>query len=253
MAYPSVRQGQTNLAVKALQNALHRHHAAHGLHHENRRNGSYGELTRRDVARLKRFHDVQPVAGNVAGSRVWQLLEPYLGAYDERLIEVHLEKVERARDAAQVTAAELAAQVGAQAALAAVWLRFWTQCRATYVYAQVRPMPSGLFVPAARTRLDCSSTYKLGWKEAGLPPPDGIPYEQGAGWTGSLWAKGEQVQTLGPGRAAFYGWDRDRGAPRHVACGISSAEVVTFGHTPIEREGLHYRSDLLGIREYPYS
>lgn len=253
MPYPTVRQGQHNVAVAALQAGLRRYLVRNGRSYENRANGVYGDGTRHDVNVFKSLEGLQEEgAGKVFGTAAWQALDASgnLGPYDHARIAAQLDLIEEARKAAQQTTIEIVQAVGRRAALAGVWIKFHDQCRSTYVYGQVRPMPSGLFVPEARTRLDCSSTYKLGFKEAGLAPPDGFPYESGAGWTGSMWPKGQKVETPQAGDAAFYGWDPIRGAPKHMACCISSKEVVSFGHTPIERYPVNYRTDLLGFRSY---
>ena len=222
------------------------------LEPKNRRNGVYGEGTRHDINLFKHRQGITPVEGVVWGSRAWQALDATgsLGAYDHARIDKQMRLIAAARAARERTTIELVHELAARARLAAVWIRFYEECRATYVYGQYRPMPSGLFVPDARTRLDCSSTFKNGYREAGLNPPDNIPYDTGAGWTGSLWVAGQRGEGPPAGDAAFYGWDSVRNAPKHVACCISSSEVVSFGHTPIERYPLKYRSDFLGCRSY---
>lgn len=253
MAYPTLHHGQTNVGVAALQACLRRYLVQHRQPFENRANGVWGDGTTHDVNRFKSIERLQEEgAGKVFGTLAWQKLEAsgVIGKYDRMRLDKQLALIDDARKAAQQTTIDLVHEVGERAALAAVWLRFWSTCRSTYVYGQYRPMVPGLFVPEARNRLDCSSTFKLGYKEAGLPPPDGQPYSKGSGWTGSMWVAGEKVDVPRAGDAAFYGWDAKRGAPEHMACCISSAEVVSFGHTPIERYGVHYRDDLLGFRSY---
>ncbi len=251
--YPSLRHGQTNIAVAALQAGLRRYLVKRGRPFQNRANGTWGDGTTHDVNVFKSLEGLQEEgAGRAFGTTAWRALDASgsLGKYDRMRLDKHLALIDAARKAAQQTTVEITNEVGARLAVAAVLIRFHNDCRDTYTYDQVRPMPSGLFVPEAHDRLDCSSTCKLAHREAGLPPPDGVPYENGSGWTGSMWATGVKVETPRAGDFAFYGWDSARGAPKHMAGCISSAEVVSFGHTPIERYPLRYRSDFLGCRSY---
>lgn len=249
--YPSLHLGQQNIAVAAAKAGLRRYLVHNRLAPESKENAVYGAGMQADINRFKHRENLTG-GGKVFGHAAWKRLDDlgWLGPYDHFRIEKQLALIEAARKAARQTTIELVHEVGARAALAGVWIRFHDECRSTYVYHQVRPMPPGLFVPEARNELDCSSTFKLGYKEAGLEPPDGIPYRRGEGWTGTLWQAGTKVTAPRAGDAAFYGWDAQRGAPKHVACCISSAEVVSFGHTPIERYGIYYRDDLLGFRSY---
>lgn len=251
MPYPTIQLGDKNVAVAAAQACLRRYLVRNQIAFENLANGEFGDGLRADINRFKSREKLGG-GGVVFGFEAWKRLDDlgFIGPYDHARINRQLKLIEAAREAAEQTTIDLVHTVGARAALAAVWIRFHAECRSTYVYDQVRPMPSGLFVPEAHNKLDCSSTFKLGFKEAGLEPPDGVPYSKGSGWTGSLWPAGERVTTPQAGDAAFYGWDAKRGAPKHVACCISSKEVVSFGHTPIERYGIYYRDDFLGFRSY---
>lgn len=112
-------------------------------------------------------------------------------------------------------------------------------------------MASSLRAPDAGRKTDCSSFYTLCCKEGGAPDPNKRGYD-GYGYTGSMWPLGVAVSTPQPGDAAFYGGSvgTRRNDTTHMALCINSGEVVSFGHTPITRFSLRYRSDFRGCRSY---
>lgn len=117
-------------------------------------------------------------------------------------------------------------------------------------YGQVRPMPDSLYSKEALAggRIDCSCFATLVFKEAGAPDPNGRAYS-GEGYTGTLWNNG--AAATGAPRAldlALYG--DVYATSGHVAVVINASEVISFGHTPIERYPIRYRSDFKGIRRY---
>lgn len=241
---PSLRAGMSNRAVKAMQNGLHRALAAHGHEHVNLRNGGYGSRTIRDVETFKRVVGL-PANGRAFGSDAWRALDPYLGPYDERLIDRHLDDVRLARARAEARAQELADPRGR---LRSIALEFYA-AREHYVYRQVRPMPDCLLCPDAYARLDCSSSVTLMYRESALEDPNGLGYS-GQGYTGTLWGRGQAVDTPQAGDLCFYGYDSRGPFPSHVAICIGAGEVVSFGSTPIRRATVRYRSDYRGARSY---
>lgn len=248
-SYPTLHYGQSNLAVRSLQHSLRRALIKKGIAPTNKANGVYGPQTRADVNRFKSAFDISPVQGkDFGGDGEWVALEPFIGEYDRTFIDAYTAKVKAEREAERQKAAAAAKAVGAQTKLVAAALRLYAD-RAHYVYRQVRPMPDSAFTPEAYNRLDCSSTVTLLYKAAGLPDPNGRDYD-GQGYTGTLWPRGEAVTgTPQAGDLAFYG-TQDGGIPSHVAICISPTEVVSFGHTPIERYPIRYRSDFRGVRRY---
>lgn len=117
-------------------------------------------------------------------------------------------------------------------------------------YGMYRPMPDGLYSDEALAggRIDCSTFATLVFKAAGAPDPNGRAYS-GEGWTGTLWNNG--AAATGAPRAldlALYG--DVYATSGHVAVVINADEVISFGHTPIERYPIKYRSDFKGIRRY---
>jgi len=231
MNYPTLYEGMENGAVRAMQEGLHRALEAKSLEHNNLRNGAYGDKTRMDVNRFKGAYNITPRIGTIfgGGDGSWFRLEPFLGLGDRLRIRGY--NIRHPKPTA-TTIAE----------------KFYKDCQ-NYVYHQGRPMPSGLFVPEARTRLDCSSTVTLIYKEANYPDPNDRGYD-GYGFTGTLWAKGKVVSRAEPDDLIFYGWDREIDAPQHVAIAVGSSHVVSFGSTPPSRPWQNYRS-IYGIRRYP--
>lgn len=138
---------------------------------------------------------------------------------------------------------------GTGAAIAVAYFNKYGRPGSWLRYGQFRPMPSGLYTPAALSggHIDCSAFATLVYKEAGAPDPNGRGYD-GYGYTGTLAAYGTRVS--GPPQAldlAFYGGPYPYG---HVAVCINAEEVVSFGHTPIERYPIRYREDFVGIWRY---
>jgi hypothetical protein len=240
-----VKYGQTSKAVQALQNGLHRALAAKGLPHTNNRKGGFGSRTRDDLLRFRRAYMTRrgPISGRYAGSDVWKALEPFLGAYDQALIRQHRRAVAAARAELQARKAQAGTRAAQRARVKAVALRFYA-LRAFYVYRQYRPMPDDLFSRLAWYQLDCSSSFTLIHKAAGLPDPNGRGYD-GQGYTGTLINQGtwKPVASAEAGDGVFYG-DQGAGVPRHVVCAIGDGLGVSFGSTPIRLVRLTYRSDL---------
>lgn len=121
--------------------------------------------------------------------------------------------------------------------------------RYLYFYRQYRPMPSGLFIPLAYGRLDCSSSNTLQYKEGGAPDPNGFGYN-GYGYTGTLWVRGESVVKPRPGDLAFYGHQQPGNIPSHVAIVVDANSVVSFGSTPVKYLPIYYRGDFRGFRSH---
>lgn len=249
ITYPTLHVGQSNKAVRSLQNSLRRALVKRGIVATNKANGIYGVETTNDVNRFKHAYDIRPVQGlDFGGDGEWLALIPFIGPYDQAFIDGYAKKV-AADKAAEQAALDAIHGVGMQAQLASIALRFYAE-REYHVYRQVRPMVGGLFDVSNRNRLDCSSTVTLIYKEAKAPDPNGRDYD-GQGYTGTLWPRGTFLTGAKPmaGDLSFYGW-QDGGIPSHVAICISDTEVVSFGHTPIERYPIRYRSDFRGIKRY---
>lgn len=252
MNYPTVKAGQTNPAVAAMQAGLHRALAKADLPHKNNRRGGYGSRTIEDVNRFKRKYVKQsgPVNGKYFGTAAWLALEPYLGAYDRLRIRRHNRAVAKAKkDLAAKKAAQRVGELTSSAArelLKQTSLRFYS-LRGNYVYKQYRPMPGCLFCRAAHYRLDCSSAVTEIFRESGRPDPNGLGYN-GYGFTGTLWNHGRLTQSPQAGDLAFYGVEGTSSA--HVAIHVSPTAVVSFGSTPIKHLYYRYRSDYRGSRSY---
>lgn len=248
MAWPNLRGGDRNLAVRALQSAMTRELGRLGIRAHNTGRGTYGTGLARDVAAWKRAQRIAG-SGTVFGQTAWRRLWPRMTRRERRWVVTA-----RAQIAAKAAAARI---TGRRNAVAAAADELHRKGRTVLIYAQRRPFPLTWNVRELRYRLDCSSTATLCYWRAGAPDPNGYGWPsngQAYGWTGSLWPRGERVDAPMPGDLAFYGWDAARRAPKHVAIvvtGLPSVQVVTFGHTPISRTFLRYRSDLIGVRRYP--
>ena len=144
----------------------------------------------------------------------------------------------------------------ARAAGAALALKFYEAygrpAKSWLRYGQVRPMdPYDLFETVAKKghgHIDCSRFATGVFYGVGAPDPNGRGYD-GQGFTGTLVATGERF--TGPAKAldlAFYGDPYNTSG--HVAVCINANEVVSFGHTPVERYPIRYRSDFYGLRRY---
>lgn len=247
MKYPSLKYGQRSKAVRAAQNGVARFLDEKGIKRENKRNGAYGSLTRRDFARFKRAVGL-PAVGKVFGSDAWKALQPWLGEYDRRLIRQHNRAVNLAK--ARRKAAIIAATkgVGARTRVAGVALEFYAK-RGNYRYRQIRPMlPPSIFNPVQYDRLDCSSSNTKQYQEAGLPDPNGRGYD-GQGYTGTMWVRGSLTRSPQAGDLAFYG-DQGGGVPSHMAIHVTPTMVVSFGSDPVRHVNVRYRTDYRGSRSY---
>ena len=149
--------------------------------------------------------------------------------------------------------AKTAAQIRADGArIAVAYYQDYGEPGSWLRYGQVRPMPTGLrTVEALRGgRIDCSAFATLVFKEAGAPDPNGRGYD-GYGYTGTLIANGDKLPAGARPQAldlAFYG--DPYATSGHVAVVINDREVISFGHTPIRRYPIAYRSDYRGVWRY---
>lgn len=230
--------GDSGPDVKALQQALRKALAPNA---KNNAQGHYGSLTVRDVAAFKRGW-TSDSDGHTAGALVWSHLNQYLGAAQRRL----LKKAEGLQAAQDLETREQ-------------WIRktivaegYWALANnGLFVYRQYRPMPSSLRVKEARDEVDCSTYVTLCYKAAGAIDPNGLGYN-GSGYTGSQWTRGEAIASPQPGDVAFYGsMPGTNGIPSHEALVVDGGNVISFGHTPISKYSLFYRSDYRGSRRYP--
>lgn len=256
MAWPNLRGGDRNLAVRALQSALARELRRLNVTPRNTGNGTYGKGLAADVHAWKLAQRIAPTSGTVFGQTAWRRLWPRMTRRERRWVVTA--RAQLAAKAAARRAAEAAERVmRRRQTVANAALELYARGRPVLIYTQRRPFPLVWSVRALRYRLDCSSTATLCYWRAGAPDPNGYGWPasgEAYGWTGSLWPRGERVDIPMPGDLAFYGWDTARRAPKHVAIvvtGLPSVQVVTFGHTPISRTFLRYRSDLIGVRRYP--
>jgi cell wall-associated NlpC family hydrolase len=123
-----------------------------------------------------------------------------------------------------------------------------------FVYRQFRPMVVNLHNPDARNKTDCSAFVTACYRGGNAPDPNGRAYD-GFGYTGTLWPRGVPIASPGPTDLAFYGnmGPRFGYAPSHVAIVVEPGWVISFGHTPISKYRLGYRSDYRGSRHYSVS
>jgi hypothetical protein len=260
MAYrPNLRAGARNLAVRAMQNGLHRALHAKGLPHKNNRQGGYGVKTIEDVNRFKHAYGIRPVIGLTFGQEAWAKLEPFLGRYD-RILLARMYARQRAKAIARKKAEESSLGRKIEDAAGRFYLERWR-----FQYSWLRPY---LLRPFSRPRgyYDCSSSSTVIYHEAGAPDPNGFGYN-GYGFTGTIWPRGKfTTDNPQPGDLAFYGYDSrsiNRGGPSHMAVVISAQKasallgytvsgthVVSFGSNPVRVLPLRYRSDFRGTKSY---
>jgi len=118
----------------------------------------------------------------------------------------------------------------------------------TYEYDPIRPMPASILEGPYPIKTDCSGYATLTYKAAGLNDPNGLGYS-GAGYTGTLEAKGRRVSTPSPGDLAFWS------DPDHVGVCDGHGNVYEFGappgpvKTPISQENT-YHAGFVGYRSY---
>jgi hypothetical protein len=224
----SLRAGDRGPDVAAMQQGLH---SALGRTALNRANGVYGSLTIADVKRFKKRFGVSPQDGRFFGSNAWLHLDRFLGRRQKQELEQakRLEVERELEDAATKHRGLVVAEA-----------HWGLAHNGLYVYRQYRPMADALDSVDARTRTDCSAFATLCYRAAGCPDPNGLHYN-GYGYTGTLVQHGERTSAPRPGDLAFYGgtWQ----IPGHVAVIVEGGEVISFGHTPISRYPLYYRSD----------
>lgn len=256
MAWPNLRGGDRNLAVRALQSAVRRELTRYGITARNDGRGTYGRGLARDIEAWKQQVGIRPATGTVFGQTAWRRIWPRMTAQERRWVV--RARAQIAATAAARRAAEAARRVALRRqGVAGAAEDLYTRGRYVLVYTQRRPFPLTWDVRSLRYRLDCSSTATLCFWKAGAPDPNGFGFlgrREAYGWTGTLWSRGEKVALPEPGDLAFYGWDTARGAPKHVAIVVRSepgAMVVSFGSTPISRRFLRYRGDYIGSRRYP--
>ena len=243
MAWPTLRAGQTNLAVGVMQDAIARDLIADGNFSVNQHNNTYGSGTVADVIRFKQTHGLTPLDGSLFGAQAWEVLKPRLKRPGDYMrlrrywLAIRLAKERAERDRLR-------------GAVVAECHQAWVN-RAAFDYQQARPMASSLnHDSAAHGRTDCSAYATLAFKDAGAPNPNGHAYD-GAGWTGTLVAHGQWTDRPRPGDLAFYGPSRKN--TKHVTVFDEDATgVYSFGHTPIEHYTTpRYRDDYLGAKNLP--
>ena len=232
-----LRAGDRGPDVLALQQALHK---ALGAEARNNQKGDYGSKTVHDV-HLFKLGWTKQTSGEVFGSNAWGHIEKYIGLKQQRLLKEaqHLE----AQRAAETQEQKIRGLIVAEA----VWM---LANRGMFVYRQFRPYPSSLRILQARDECDCSSSCTLWYKAGGAVDPNGLGYS-GQGYTGTLWGRGEAVQTPAPTDLCFYG-NMGNGIPSHVAMCVEPGYVISFGHTPVSKYPVNYRpGEFRGARHYP--
>ncbi len=257
---PDLHMGDRDLAVRALQNALHRGLNAKGIEHHNLRNGAFGSLTRDDVNRFENAYGIRPVTGMTVGSETWAKLTPFLGKQDKvwlsrRRAQVLLHNRTEAKRVAAIEKKLNSADARIEAAITEMWA-----ARGHVVYSWLRPFN---YNPAKSHTYDCSGTVSVCYYLAGWPDPNGFGHN-GFGFTGSMWPRGTYIGgNVKMGDLAFYGYDPRGNYPSHVAIVITPElaskllgyhvmgwHVLSFGSNPMSIRDLRYRSDFRGARRY---
>jgi hypothetical protein len=233
----TLHAGDRGPDVLALQQALRKALAPKSV---NSLSGAYGSLTVRDVSAFKAKWS-KDTDGYIAGALVWSHLDQYIGAQQKRLLA--RAAVLEAQEAALTKEQQIRRAIVAQA--------FWSLANnGRYVYTQKRPMPSSWTAPGAEEGIDCSTSVTLDYKAGGAIDPNGLGYN-GYGYTGTLWNHGTATAAPEPSDLAFYG-EMTGGIPSHVAIVVEPGWVISFGHTPISKYPIGYRSsDYRGCRHYP--
>lgn len=257
---PDLHMGDRDLAVRALQNALHRGLHAKGIEHHNLRNGAFGSITRDDVNRFEHAYGIRPVTGRTVGEETWDKLTPFLGKQDKMWLSRRRAQVlaRNVKEAKRIQAIEKASS-SVDGRLEAAITLMWSQ-RGHLVYSWLRPFN---YNPRKAHTYDCSGTVSVIYYLAGLPDPNGLGHN-GFGFTGTMWPRGTYVgSNVKMGDLAFYGYDSRGNYPSHVAIVITAAlaskllgyrvsgwYVLSFGSNPMRIAPLRYRSDFRGARRY---
>lgn len=209
-ATPVLRPGDSGRSVLAAGRAYRK---LLGKQAENLTTGFYGVGLQADVLRAETQHGLRK--DTFIGAPDWKLLEPHVDAYGRWLL-AHDDPEARKRE-------NLMRSCDWALAHSARW-----------TYLQKRPMAQSM---RTTTRMDCSETVTLLYRDAGLGDPNGRGYD-GFGNTDTLLGHGPRIdpKKRKPGALVFYA------DPSHVTiCLRDVTRVLSFGHTPLGEYDWDYR------------